>query len=373
MLKFLGMFLTCYGLMHAVFYYQIRCLLQNTPIIHTFVIFFLLSMVCGPVITFWLEKFGHFPFTRTMAWAVFSWMGFFSLAFIAALTIFITKFIFGLVQDLGVIPLVSWPEKSVIGIMLGGCLFLTVYGFFESGKIRKERVVIHTPCLQTERETIKIVQISDLHLGLLSRMSNIKSLVDMVDQEEPDLIVSTGDFLESRNDYLKRYQSVLRRLEAKWGKYAIVGNHETYVGVRHAVRFLEDLGFVVLRNEGLCLSGLLNIVALDDLSVSNLAKEGSLLRSVPSDNFTIYLKHRPVVPESTLGLFGLQLSGHTHKGQIFPYQFFIELRYPYLHGLFDLGRGSWLYTSRGTGCWGPPIRLLSPPELTVIELKPRRS
>ncbi len=370
MLKFLGIFLTGYGLMHAVFYSQIRCLLQNAPVINTFVVLFLLSMICGPVITFWFERIEHFTLARTTAWICFSWMGFFTLAFIAALAIGLAKCLFGLLHRLGFFSFISWPEKSVIWIALGICFFLAVYGFLEAGRIRTERVVVPTPRLLSGQRPIKIVQISDLHLGLLSRRTNISRLIEMVREENPDLLVSTGDFLESQNDYLKRYQSTLKNLQAKRGKYAIVGNHETYVGVRHAQRFLEELGFVVLRNESISLSGSLNIAGLDDPAISRSGKEEPLLRSVPSDNFTIYLKHRPVVPESTLGLFDLQLSGHTHKGQIFPYQFVIGLKYPYLHGLFDLGHGSRLYTSRGAGCWGPPIRFLSPPELTVIELRP---
>jgi predicted MPP superfamily phosphohydrolase len=86
--------------------------------------------------------------------------------------------------------------------------------------------------------------------------------------------------------------------------------------------------------------------------------------------FTILLKHHPLVQEASLGLFDLQLSGHTHKGQIFPFNYPVRLRYRYIAGLYDLGKGSRIYTSRGTGTWGPPLRLFSPAEVTIITISP---
>jgi predicted MPP superfamily phosphohydrolase len=96
--------------------------------------------------------------------------------------------------------------------------------------------------------------------------------------------------------------------------------------------------------------------------------EKALLSTLPRDGFTLYLKHQPVIDPSTLGLFDLQLSGHTHKGQIFPFNLATKLFYSMHSGLTELGKGSLLYVSRGSGTWGPPVRFLSPPEVTLIEL-----
>ena len=104
-----------------------------------------------------------------------------------------------------------------------------------------------------------------------------------------------------------------------------------------------------------------------------MVKEGpekDILSGLPRDKFTLLLKHRPVANKDALGLFDLQLSGHAHKGQIFPFTILVRLFFPMISGLYDLPSGSSLYVSRGSGTWGPPIRFLSPPEVTVIDIVP---
>jgi predicted MPP superfamily phosphohydrolase len=104
-------------------------------------------------------------------------------------------------------------------------------------------------------------------------------------------------------------------------------------------------------------------------SPSREVPERQLLSGLPKDKFTLFLKHRPDVEQSSEGLFDLQLSGHAHKGQLFPFTLVVRLVFPRIAGLYQLSSGSWLYVSRGTGTWGPPIRFLAPPEITVIDLR----
>ena len=117
----------------------------------------------------------------------------------------------------------------------------------------------------------------------------------------------------------------------------------------------------------------MTIVGVDDPAGSGLRKsdgeiERELLGKAPADRFTLLLKHRPDVEKDSAGLFDLQLSGHVHKGQVFPFRLFTRLFYPMYAGFYELSTGSHLYVSRGTGTWGPPIRFLAPPEVTLIEL-----
>jgi len=125
---------------------------------------------------------------------------------------------------------------------------------------------------------------------------------------------------------------------------------------------------MILRGKAVTVEGVLNIVGVDDPTGGSVADEAQLLTSVRNGLFTLLLKHRPEIDDPSRGLFDLQLSGHTHRGQIFPFRFFTGMVYPLQDGLHDLGEGSYLYASRGTGTWGPPIRVLSPPEVTMIEL-----
>lgn len=129
----------------------------------------------------------------------------------------------------------------------------------------------------------------------------------------------------------------------------------------------------MLRGEGLSIDGVINIAGVDDPQVikyGNLkgTPENVLLAGLPRERFTLLLKHRPFIDQKSLGFFDLQLSGHVHKGQIFPFSIITGLYYPIQAGLATLPDNSRLYVSRGSGTWGPPIRFLSPPEITIIEL-----
>jgi hypothetical protein len=120
-------------------------------------------------------------------------------------------------------------------------------------------------------------------------------------------------------------------------------------------------------------AGLINIAGVDDPTVDALGlpkkiSETELLSGLDHQRFTVLLKHRPVIEKDSIGHFDLQLSGHTHNGQIFPFNVIVRRFYPLITGYFNMPNDAHLYVSRGTGTWGPPIRFLSPPEITVIDL-----
>ncbi|OPY86369.1 MAG: putative metallophosphoesterase [Syntrophus sp. PtaU1.Bin208] len=131
----------------------------------------------------------------------------------------------------------------------------------------------------------------------------------------------------------------------------------------------------MLRGKGVTVAGMINIVGIDDPAGRVAGQyrpvgEGALLGTLPAQFFTLLLKHQPLVDKNALDRFDLQLSGHTHKGQIFPFSLLTRWYFPYHTGYFRLSGLSRLHVSRGTGTWGPPIRFLSPPEVTVIDLIP---
>jgi len=135
---------------------------------------------------------------------------------------------------------------------------------------------------------------------------------------------------------------------------------------------MKRAGFIVLRAEGLSIPGLINIAGVDDsrgkaTGDSKDISEKELLSKLSRERFTLLLKHKPLIDRDAVGLFDLQLSGHVHKGQIFPFSLITKFYYPKHAGMLKSNNG-FLYVSRGAGTWGPPIRFLSPPEVTVIEL-----
>jgi predicted MPP superfamily phosphohydrolase len=200
----------------------------------------------------------------------------------------------------------------------------------------------------------------------------MEKILAIVRAEKPDIFISTGDLVDAQINHLPGLVELLSKIEARHGKFAITGNHEYYAGLDKALAFTRACGFTLLRGTAAS-SGVINIAGVDDpagvqLKLEKPVSEKTLLSKLPRGKFTLLLKHQPRLDRGALGLFDLQLSGHTHKGQIWPFTWLSALTYPLNAGRFDLANGSVLYVSRGTGTWGPPIRFLSPPEVTVIEL-----
>lgn len=255
----------------------------------------------------------------------------------------------------------------VLAIIIG------IYGYFEARNIRTEKIILNTSKIPEEIGTLRIVQISDVHLGLIVREEKLRRIIREVVAANPDILVSTGDLVDGQIDSLFTLAEMLREINPRYGKFAITGNHEFYAGLDNALNFTEEAGFKMLRGEKLIVAGLINIAGVDDpqgkaYGIFRDVPENELLSGLPPGKFTLLLKHRPVVDRSALGLFDLQLSGHVHKGQIFPFSVITGLYYPIQAGFANLSDGSRLYVSRGSGTWGPPIRFLSPPEVTVIDL-----
>jgi hypothetical protein len=256
--------------------------------------------------------------------------------------------------------------STIVGLVLASCVW--GYGYVEARKIRIERVTIENERLPAGEGQLKIAQISDVHLGLLNRTERLRRIVDLIRYEKPDLLVCTGDLVDGNMGDVAKLAGEFAGLDLLYGKYAVVGNHEVYAGLDKSLQALNGFGFTVLREEVLTIGNMLNIAGVDDPATGNFMDESALLGSMRNGLFTLFLKHRPAVQSSSLGLFDLQLSGHTHRGQIFPFSLLSARVYPMQDGLYQLENGSKLYTSRGTGTWGPPIRVLSPPEVAIVTI-----
>ena len=223
---------------------------------------------------------------------------------------------------------------------------------------------LSTTAIRIEKVTTTI---SSPHRRILSRVSDHQP----VKMENPDIFISTGDLVDAQIDHLDGLTELLQEIQPRLGKFAITGNHEYYAGLRQALDFTQRAGFQLLRGKGITIEGALNIAGVDDptglyYGEENVSERG-LLAGLPRDKFTILLKHRPVIDKESIGLFDLQISGHTHGGQIFPFGLLIRIFSPYVGGFYELPIQGILYVSRGSGTWGPPIRFLTPPEVTLFE------
>lgn len=253
-------------------------------------------------------------------------------------------------------------------------VLISIYGYFEAGSIRTERLIIKTPKLSEQTGNLRIVQISDIHIGLIVREGRVKKILKEVKTANPDILVSTGDLVDGQINNLTGLSEFFREINPRYGKFAVTGNHEFYAGLSHALDFTREAGFTILRGQGISIDGLINIAGIDDpagrdCSLIKGAPEKELLLQFPGKNFTVLLKHRPVVDKNSIGFFDLQLSGHSHKGQIFPFSLITKFYYAANPGYSSLINNSHLYVSGGAGTsWGPPIRFFAPPEITVIDI-----
>ena len=361
--------------MHLYAFLKAKAALAFGPVAGLLLAAFMALMIAAPFIVRFFERSGMEPPARITAYIGYTWLGvlFLFSSYLFAFDIYRILISAGRLithKDLSFLVL---PVRTAFFLPLVFSLLTSLYGYFEARKIRTEHIEIKTAKIPAEVGRLRIVQISDVHLGLIVREERLKRILDIVKKANPDIFVATGDLVDGDVCRLNGLSDMLGDIHPKAGKYAITGNHEFYAGFEQAKCFIRDSGFTLLRGESV--SGIINIAGVDDpaargFGLERKVDEKVLLSGLPREKFTLLLKHRPLVDQKAIGLFNLQLSGHVHKGQIFPFTILTWLYYPVLSGFASVGDGSYLYESRGAGTWGPPIRVFAPPEVAVIDLVP---
>ncbi|HDH04325.1 MAG TPA: metallophosphoesterase [Nitrospirae bacterium] len=370
--------ITIFSAANLYFYYKLSSLINlgtSVNILTGIVIFF---MTLSPVLIPVYSNRGSEKSVRIFSYTGYMWLAFlvpvFSIGVIFDLYNFALQYS-GSIAGHDVGSLMLSPERAFF-IPLFLSFAINVYGYFEAKNLRIERLVIKTAKLPEGVDKIRIAQISDLHLSIIVRDRALDKVIKKIGDEAPDIIVSTGDLVDGIIRHIGHLADRLKNLEARLGKYAIMGNHELYGGIKHSIRFIEESGFTLLRGTGVTVENTINIAGVDfngreawKYSRETPQKpEREILSGLPAGLFTLLLKHRSDVEKRSLGLFDLQLSGHTHKGQIFPMNLATMFMFQYHTGFTRLAKGSAIYVSRGTGTAGPPVRFLSAPEITIIDI-----
>ena len=222
-----------------------------------------------------------------------------------------------------------------------------------------------------------IVQISDIHVGPTIKRGYLNAIVTRVNGLKPDAIAITGDLVDGSVRRLALHTEPLARLQARDGAFFVTGNHEYYSGAEEWIAEMRRLGLTVLMNEHVVREregAAIVIAGVTDFSAhhfdeSHRSDPQAAVAGAPANaHARILLAHQPRSAEAAADAgFDLQLSGHTHGGQFFPWNLFVPLQQPYTAGLNRL-RSLWVYTSRGTGYWGPPKRFGAPSEITRVRL-----
>jgi hypothetical protein len=214
-----------------------------------------------------------------------------------------------------------------------------------------------------------IAHLSDLHLGPQTSLKWLEKVIAQVNSLEVDIVVITGDVIEDTYEGMARFLPAFQNLRGK-GVYAVSGNHEYYQGIEHFQQFCRDAGIIIADGQCLKVADGVNLLGLGGRITGIDPKTEALIREQlgGSEDYNILLLHQPVGFKKTAALgIDLQLSGHTHRGQILPLNFLIHLVYPYAYGLHALGE-SHIYVSSGTGTWGPPLRIGSSSEIVKIKV-----
>jgi uncharacterized protein len=368
MLKFLAAYLLIYAGTHAVFFHRFRVLLPANAWTTLFFGLFLACMVIAPIISRILEIKGHDPMARALAFVTYFWMGYLFLAFSGCLVLYLLDFLSWAMRTFFGFSFPRFGGRMASGVLAALCLVLTAYGYVLALKPAVVRLSIDTEKLPPSVKSLRIVQISDVHIGIINRDKRLEKIIHAVKALDPDLLVCTGDLVDGSMQNLMHLSDFIKQVKPPYGKYAVTGNHEYFAGLEHSLEFMEKAGFDVLRGEVRTVGDILVIAGVDDGGRLRKPVPDDILSQIDQDRFVLYLKHRPEIGKNTPGKFDLQLSGHTHNGQIFPFHFLVEMEFPYIQGYYGLAQGSALYVSRGSGTWGPPIRLFSGPEITLIEI-----
>ncbi|MBW2466432.1 MAG: metallophosphoesterase, partial [Deltaproteobacteria bacterium] len=322
---FLLSFLLIYGGFHLYFFLKVKAALSLPAWGYSITAVFLLLMIAAPILVRLAERSGFEQLAIFLAYFGFIWMGIVFVFSAAALAVDCYRILIwagGLILQKK-LALQADP-KAAFYLPLAFSLFVSILGAFEAWDIRLEKVTLSHEKIPASLNGFRIVQISDVHLGLIVRHRRLQKILAVVKQAEPDILVSTGDLVDGQISRLEGLAEMLQEIRPQYGKYAVTGNHEFYAGLEEAITFTHKAGFVVLRNTGVSVTPNLNIAGVDDRALHYRGKppdtsEASMLQSLDREKFTLLLKHRPDVDRASLGFFDLQLSGHTHKGQIFPF------------------------------------------------------
>src|SRR5580700_6964805 len=273
-------------------------------------------------------------------------------------------------------------ETASAVLVVGLTVFATVVGLASARRrARIKRVEVPLRNLPPALNGFSIAQISDIHVGRTIKRGYVDAIVDAVNALDADLIAVTGDLVDGSVQDLAPHTKPLARLRARHGAFFVTGNHEYYSGEPAWTAELKRLGLRVLRNEHVVLQhrGVpLVIAGVTDYSSHHFdsaqrSDPAAAVAGAPSNaGAKILLAHQPRSAAAAAGAgFDLQLSGHTHGGQFWPWTLFVRFQQPFTAGLHRLNH-LWVYISRGTGYWGPPNRFGAPSEITLLRLVPER-
>ena len=292
------------------------------------------------------------------------WLGVFNFLFIAACASWIAY---------GMVWVTKLPVSghSVVGAFFGLALLASLYGIVNAADIRVRRVSVKLPGLPASWKGRVAALVTDTHLGHIKGYRFLTRLVGMLRQLKADVVFISGDLFDGTHVDARRLVSPWKQLRPKFGSYFVTGNHEEFSDSRQYLEAIEGSGVRVLRSEKVNLDGL-QVVGMQYHDTTDAQHFEKVLKStnVDPERASVLLTHVPQgLPIAEKQGISLQLSGHTHGGQIFPFTSFTwRIFGDYTYGLKKFGE-LFVYTSSGAGTWGPPMRVCTQPEIVLISFE----
>ncbi len=345
----------------------------------------LLSALLLPM-GFFAKRFVKPPLVQVLTWLGLLCMGLFS-----------SLFVLSVLRDVGLLTTIGidWvrPDALSLAVVRSDsalmlpplALLMTVLGYWNA---RRTAAVVHVDVpianLPATLQGFTVAQISDIHVGATIKSQYVRRIVAKVNALGADMVAITGDLVDGNLEELKEHVAPLSELNSTHGTFFVTGNHEYYSGVQAWISALRSLGIRVLMNEHVLIhhnidaqdpeQAMMVVAGVTDFGAHHFDKSHrsdphQAMAGAPTHAvFKMLLAHQPRSSAAALQAgFDLQLCGHTHGGQFWPWNHFVKLQQPFTAGLHRL-QSLWVYTSRGTGYWGPPKRFGAPSEITLLRL-----
>jgi uncharacterized protein len=304
------------------------------------------------------------PLVRAYYTIAAVWLGFFSFAFFAAIAAWIVR---GLSRFFGL----EWQSQHIVLVMFALAAFSSIYGLLNSARMRVTRVSVKLPNLPATWHGRVAALVTDTHLGHVRGYAFANRVVALLSRFAPDIILIGGDMYDGTAADVRLLASPLGKLSPPFGTYFIAGNHEEFGDRTKYLEAVRGSGVHILNNEKVVVDGL-QLIGVHHRDSVHPEHFRAILRNAALDPETasILLTHSPnQLPIAAEERIGLQLSGHTHAGQFFPFTWFTSRIYgPFVYGLKHLG-DLLVYTSCGAGTWGPPMRVGTSPEIVLINFE----
>jgi uncharacterized protein len=376
-LIFFAIVLVLYGLINTyIFLRGLHAIPQNSPLRTWFtIIFWFLAL--SYLIARLLERFALSRLSDTMIWIGSFWLGAMAYFLVILLAIDLLRLVNYIVPYFpGFITRNIQHTKQVIAVSVIAVVALTVIGARINAMIPRIRNLELSINKSSHLKDLHIVAVSDVHLGTIICNSHFMRIVDKINSLDPDIVLFVGDLVDEDIEPVIRQNlgNTIQQIKSKYGIYGITGNHEYIGGVEEACKYLADHGVNMIRDSVVNIENAVILVGREDVSIRQFNGKkrkalSDLMKNVDRNLPVILLDHQPLnLNDGVENGADIQLSGHTHHGQLWPFNFISQAVYEVSWGYKQKGN-THIYVSSGVGTWGPPMRTGNTPEIMNIKLK----